>query len=170
MIRIKNTVELLRNVINLESVFVLLDRGDPKLKALKLHAKIHQLTEVLSFAANYAEAHGFSSDRALSIKVVLEEAFVNICLYAYDHENGEVEIICQSNSNPEGMTIEIIDNGKPFNPLADGPPTDQTSDISKRRIGGLGILMLRQMTDKVSYLRSTDSNHLTLTFYNNQYL
>ena len=141
--------------------------GDPKLKALRLPAKIYQMNDALSFAGNYAEAHGFSTDRVLSIKVVLEEAFVNICLYAYDHENGEIEIICQSNSNPEGITVEIIDDGKPFNPLMYGPNSNQTSDISHRRIGGLGILMLRQMTNKVSYERFTERNHLILTFYNN---
>jgi anti-sigma regulatory factor (Ser/Thr protein kinase) len=137
------------------------------LKALKLPAKIDQLSKALSFAANYAEAHGFSTDRILPIEVVLEEAFVNICLYAYDHKNGEVEIICRSNSNPQGITVEIVDSGKLFNPLANGPITDQTSDVSRRRIGGLGILMLRQMTDEVFYTRSTETNHLTLTFYNN---
>lgn len=137
------------------------------MKALKLPAKIDQLKEALSFVDNYAEAHGFSTDRILPIDVVLEEAFVNICLYAYDHENGEVEIICRSKCNPEGITVEIVDSGIPFNPLANDPITDQTSDISRRRIGGLGILMLRQMTDEVSYTRSTEANHLILTFCNN---
>ena len=115
--------------------------------------------------AQCAKAHGFSEDRTLSVELVVEEVFVNVCMYAYENENGHIEITCKPENTPGRLTIEILDSGKPFNPLSSVPAHDQNVDINKRRIGGLGILMIIQMTDEVSYDRIGNSNRLTLSFF-----
>ena len=134
------------------------------MKSLILTAQTGNLDQVVSFVAQCAKAHGFSEDRTLSVELVVEEVFVNVCMYAYENENGHVEITCKSENTPGRLTLEISDSGKPFNPLSSVPAHDQNVDIDKRRIGGLGILMIIQITDEVSYERIGESNRLTLKF------
>ena len=157
-----NTRTKISNLSRLSSKTIV----EARVESLKIPAEINRLGHVLEFIRECSRPHGFSKDLILRIEVVVEEVFVNICLYAYGPERGEVNINCNSETSHDGMRIEIVDHGKPFNPLEDALPADRTLDISKRHIGGLGILMVRQMTDEVSYLRSTDGNHLTLIFYN----
>lgn len=123
------------------------------------------MNEAVSFAARCARAHGFSEERVSVVQLVVEEAFVNVCSYAYDNEPGLLEINCITDQSPEGLTLEIWDDGKPFNPLSHAPSHGQTVDIAQRRVGGLGILMLGQMTDNIAYDRLGDSNRVRLTFY-----
>jgi anti-sigma regulatory factor (Ser/Thr protein kinase) len=85
-------------------------------------------------------------------------------MYAYENDIGHVEITCKSENTPGRLTIEILDSGKPFNPLSSVPLHNQNDDINRRRIGGLGILMIIQITDEVSYERIGESNRLTLNF------
>jgi len=134
------------------------------LKSLILTAQTGNLDQVVSFVAQCAKAHGFSEDRTLSVELVVEEVFVNVCMYAYENDIGHVEITCKSENTPGRLTIEILDSGKPFNPLSSVPLHNQNDDINRRRIGGLGILMIIQITDEVSYERIGESNRLTLNF------
>ena len=123
------------------------------------------MNEVVSFATQCARIHALSEERVLVVQLVVEEAFVNVCSYAYDNEPGRFEINCITDQRPEGLTIEIWDDGKPFNPLSYALSHDQTVDTSQRRVGGLGILLMRQMTDNIAYDRLRDSNRVRLTFY-----
>jgi anti-sigma regulatory factor (Ser/Thr protein kinase) len=134
------------------------------LKSLRLTAQTGNLDQAVSFVAQCAKAHGFSEDRTLSVELVVEEVFVNVCMYAYENENGHVEITCKSENTPGRLTLEILDEGKPFNPLSAVPANDQDVDLTQRRVGGLGILMIIQITDEVSYERIGESNRLTLIF------
>jgi anti-sigma regulatory factor (Ser/Thr protein kinase) len=136
-----------------------------RVESLEIPAEMTCLGQALEFVRECARAYGFSKDLVVKIEVVLEEVFVNICLYAYGREPGKIQINCQSETSRYGMRIEIVDYGKPFDPLEDALPPDRTLDISKRHIGGLGILMVRQMADGVDYCRKENSNHLFLDFH-----
>jgi anti-sigma regulatory factor (Ser/Thr protein kinase) len=134
------------------------------MKRLRLQAQTGNLDQAVSFVAQCAKVHGFSEDRTLSVELVVEEVFVNVCMYAYEDEKGHIEINCRTGSSPERLTLEILDEGKPFNPLSAVPANDQDVDLTQRRVGGLGILMIIQMTDEVTYERIGESNLLTLYF------
>ncbi len=123
------------------------------------------MNEAVSFAAQCAKAHGFSDEKILSVELVVEEAFVNVCSYAYNNEPGVIELNCITDHNPSGLTIEILDKGKPFDLLSDAPSYVQAVDISQRRIGGLGIRLMCNITDKITYDRLGSSNIVRLTFY-----
>jgi anti-sigma regulatory factor (Ser/Thr protein kinase) len=61
----------------------------------------------------------------------------------------------------DNLTVEIVDEGPPFDPLA-RPDPDITLDLEDRQPGGLGILMIRQFTDDVAYRREDGRNVLTI--------
>jgi serine/threonine-protein kinase RsbW len=127
---------------------------------IKFPAKIEYLENILRFIRSCARDEGFSNGRISNIELALEEALANICHYAYSADAcGEMEIQCRTDDNKR-LIIDIIDTGKPFNMLSVSEP-DLTGDVSKRDLGGLGVLLIRRMVDDIHYCRKDNKNVLT---------
>lgn len=95
-----------------------------------------------------------------NIRLALEEAVVNIINYAYPDDGPlRVEIAYKDNST----MVTLCDNGKPFNPLEQND-TELSDDLETRKIGGLGIMIIKQLTTSLKYERSLGENRLTLIF------
>ena len=100
------------------------------------------------------------------IDICFEELFVNIAHYAYpeatEDDPGKVRVAFTYNTNPQGMTIQLIDEGKPFNPLANADPTVPES-AEEAAIGGLGIFMAKKLSDDIHYTFRDDCNITSFT-------
>ena len=97
----------------------------------------------------------------MKINLVLEEALSNIIYYAFNDD--EIHKIEVSIINPDNnLTIEITDDGAPFDPTAREQP-DISLPAGERPVGGLGILLISKIMDTVSYSRNNNLNILTLT-------
>ena len=94
----------------------------------------------------------------------MEEALVNVFVHGYTQHQGQVEVRCLD-SDDSSLTIEIIDTGVSFNPLSLADP-DLQPDLNARKIGGMGVFLIRKMTDGVAYRREGDNNILTMTVLN----
>ena len=123
-------------------------------------AKLENLKSMLQFIRNGAEQQGFDKKEINKIQVAAEEALVNVISYAYPDDGGDVEIRCNAKGT-EGLVIEIIDWGIPFDPLS-LPEPDIEALPEEREVGGLGIHIMRNIMDEVSYKREGDRNILTL--------
>lgn len=128
--------------------------------SIKLSADLKNLIRLTSFVSEYARERGITEERGVDIQIAVEEAFVNICNYAYVGGRGEVEVNCSSNG--DSFVIEIIDSGVPFDITVLEDP-DVTADISEREIGGLGGLLIRKLMDMAVYRREGNKNILRLT-------
>lgn len=95
------------------------------------------------------------------LRLVSEEALINIINYGYDKESGELKIDCETVNN-DTIFIEISDTGSAFDPLKKEDP-DITLPLEKRRVGGLGIFIIKNIMDTVDYKREDGKNILTLT-------
>lgn len=96
-----------------------------------------------------------------TLQLVVEEIVVNIVSYAYPvGKDGEVTI--DVNKTPTAIEISFSDRGVPFNPLEKEDP-DTTLSAEERPIGGLGIFLVKQMMDSVSYRYEDGHNILTTT-------
>jgi serine/threonine-protein kinase RsbW len=62
-------------------------------------------------------------------------------------------------SDEQDLILEIEEDRVPFNPL-DSPPPDITKPIAERRMGGLGIHLVRQLMDSLAYERREGKNYL----------
>ncbi|MBU3837083.1 MAG: ATP-binding protein [Candidatus Phocaeicola faecigallinarum] len=94
------------------------------------------------------------------IHLVCEEIVINIVNYAYpDNDNGYLKVEVTKNEND--LVIRFIDSGIPFDPLQKEVP-DISLPLEKRQIGGLGIFLVQQMMDMVSYEYSNNENILTI--------
>lgn len=114
----------------------------------------------IAFVANCATAAGFPPNRVAEIELVVEEALVNICRYAYPQEAGDIEVRC-THDGRQHFVIEILDTGEPFNILT-LPPPDLTANIDQRPVGGLGVWLIRSLVDHVAYRREDHRNILQL--------
>jgi serine/threonine-protein kinase RsbW len=128
--------------------------------SIKLFADLKNLERLTSFVSECARERGITKERDVDIQIAVEEAFVNICRYAYVGGRGEVEVNCFSNG--DSFVIEIIDSGVPFDITVLEDP-DVTADISERAVGGLGGLLIRKLMDMAVYRREGSKNILRLT-------
>ena len=95
----------------------------------------------------------------MKLQLVAEEIFVNITSYAYTETGGEVDVIFAKDANL--ITLRFEDKGIPYNPLEKEDP-DITLSAQERPIGGLGIFLVKQYVDDITYDYSDDKNILTL--------
>lgn len=127
---------------------------------IKLPARMDSLHAFMELAAVCAGNHGFSPGRINDIELAIEEILVNIISYAYPGGEGHIEVTCRPDDRNR-LVFEIADSGAPFNMLAYDDP-DRTAKIEERRIGGLGIFLVKQLMDEVHYRRENDRNILTI--------
>ena len=101
------------------------------------------------------------SDVTWFVSLAIEELVTNCIKYGYDDDSEHsVEIVLSVDDR--AVHVEVIDDGRAFNPL-DVPAPDTSMPIENRPIGGLGIHLLRALADEVSYDRRDGTNRLVLT-------
>ncbi len=91
---------------------------------------------------------GCSHKSLMQLALAFEEVFINVVHYAYPHQKGHIRIAIEPQQ--DRVSVHIIDNGTPFNPLEAQEP-DITMTAEERSIGGLGILLAKKTVDEVSY-------------------
>ncbi|MBI4962348.1 MAG: ATP-binding protein [Desulfomonile tiedjei] len=133
------------------------------MKSLKLPAEIGNLRTFVSFVSDCARTHGFSQERVSDVELAVEEAVTNICSYAYDRGQGDVEIRCLQDDDSDRLVVEITDSGKAFDALS-APPPDLAASVEDRDVGGLGVFLIRRVADEAHYLRQGGQNRLRLIF------
>lgn len=124
-------------------------------------AELSSLHPMLSWVRDHLKEIGLSDVEIRRIEVALEEGLVNIISYAYQGEVGTIDI---SVKHEEGKFVEITfkDRGLPFNPLKHKKEIDPLIPIEEMEVGGLGILFMQKLMDKVEYIRQDDANILIL--------
>ena len=125
-------------------------------------AQIDHLDEVIGFVEARADRFGLDDKKKFGLLVAVEEAFVNICRYAYQGAEGEVTLGCGGDA--DGFAVEIVDQGVAFD-LLSLPDPDITAGILEREIGGLGVAFIRKLTDEVSYRRQGGQNILRMVLH-----
>ncbi len=118
---------------------------------------LHQFIESV---VGSAKEQAFGDQKIGLIRLAVEEALVNVFKYAYPKAAGDVVLRCLLDDR-ERFIIEIEDSGAPFNVLTVSEPI-LAVPLSERKIGGLGIHLIRQFTDEVEYRRDGGKNLLRL--------
>ena len=125
----------------------------------KVSATKDKLYEVLDAVDALLTEHECDPAVQTQIEISLEELFVNIVMYAYPTGEGEVEVRAVVDAGIASITL--IDEGIPFNPLEQPAPTDLNQPAKKRKVGGLGIYMMKKQMDDVNYEYRDGRNVLT---------
>ena len=102
-----------------------------------------------------------SKKAIVQLDVAVEEIFVNIAHYAYAPGSGKARIIVEVLKDSSAVRITFIDSGKPYDPLAKQDP-DITLSSEERKIGGLGIYIVKKSMDEVTYEYKDGCNNLSI--------
>ena len=130
-------------------------------ESLVLKNKVEELSKLSDFLKGICAKLQLEGKLGLSIRLAVEEMVVNVVSYAYPSpKEGTVSIYADSDFKE--LRFTIVDKGIPFDPTA-VVPQSITLSAEERSIGGLGILLSREIMDSVSYCRKTEFNVLTLT-------
>ena len=131
------------------------------MKTLKFTAKFEYLDEIRDFVGGIAESSGFSDKDIYNIQLAADEAASNIIEHAYEGvSDGLLEVSCGFKN--DAITIILVDHGEPFDP-SNVPMPNLKADLSERKIGGLGLYLMRKLMDDVKYDVDAANNRNTLT-------
>ena len=124
-------------------------------------ATLSKRQQVIDFATEKLEERDCPMKTAMQMELVIEELFVNIASYAYHPDVGPATFCMEFVDNPAAVLMTFIDSGKPYNPLEKADP-DTTLDIDQRKVGGLGIFLVKKNVDEIDYKHEGGKNILTM--------
>ena len=123
-------------------------------------ADINELAPVTVFLEEELDKAEASPKIMVTFAVALEELFVNVAHYAYPNSKGTVKIGIDTSG--DSIVVQLTDSGIPFNPVA-MPDPDITESAEERKIGGLGIYMVKKSMDSMTYEYKDNQNILTIS-------
>jgi anti-sigma regulatory factor (Ser/Thr protein kinase) len=127
---------------------------------IRVHNKLSELDSANQTLTEFGRRHGLPESVLHDLNLVVGELLTNIISYGYI-DDGEHEITVRLSVEPGEITVEVEDDGKPFNPL-EIPEADTTKSLDERAVGGLGIHLVRKLTDGLEYRRHEGKNLLAM--------
>ena len=119
-----------------------------------------ELSRVAEFMETVCDELQLDMHVAMKLQVAMEEMVTNVIFYAYP-KGTSADITLIAESDDKEVTFVLSDSGKPFDPTA---KEDADLDVNPmdREQGGMGILIVKNIMNEVSYQRLGDMNQLTM--------
>lgn len=132
---------------------------------VEIRLRCDRAPETVESTLDAIEAHllaaGASEAEALQMRLVAEEIVTNIARCAWpEGVDGQFQVELAAEANAAGLYVSLttVDDGVPFDPTVEATP-DVNAELDDRAIGGLGMFLVREMTDTQRYARANDENH-----------
>ena len=129
-------------------------------KEIRIINDLDEIFRLQVFIEELGEELNLPAETTMNINLALEEAIVNIIMYAYPTKE-QHEILLKVTSNEQQLIFWLTDNGQSFDPTQ-VPDADINKSIEERTIGGLGIFLIRSIMNEVTYTRLDGENHLIM--------
>ena len=128
--------------------------------SLQVATSIEDLRRAQEEIEAFCNAQAWPVDVVFQIGLVVEELGTNVVNYAYA-DGDEHEFSISVTSGDRALTLEVVDGGRPFDPLEEAPAPDLDASLEDRPIGGLGVYLVRTIMDELRYRREDGCNRLT---------
>ena len=126
---------------------------------LEIDGKLENLSVIADFIATAMRQIG-AEEGIFEVQTAVDEACTTIIQHGYSGKGGIIAISCELQD--DDFVVTIRDRGTPFDP-GSVPPPDLEADWDKRRVGGLGMHLMRKLMDDVSYdFDAEKGNKLTM--------
>ena len=130
-------------------------------KELRIKNEVSELEKVALFVEEIGEELGLSMELQMNLNLVMEEMVTNVIFYAYpEGEEADIELLAKSDGKE--LTFVLSDQGKEFDPTAKDD-ADLDVNPADRELGGMGIFIVKNIMNKVTYQRLEGKNLLTMT-------
>ena len=119
-----------------------------------------ELARVTEFVEEVCEDLEIDMRTMMKIQLAMEETVSNVILYAYPAESRE-DITIMAESDEKMLAFVITDRGEPFDPTVNEKADTETNPMDREQ-GGMGIFIVKNIMDEVSYCRIDNTNRLTM--------
>ena len=126
---------------------------------ISVHSRDEELPRVSQELERIMYRAGFSGKQILDMQLAVEEAFINIVRHGYHGSYGAILIAMDLGEGR--LTVKIEDDAPPFDPTRFQEP-DFSADLEERPVGGLGIHLMRSLSDEMRYEYENGKNRLML--------
>ena len=131
-----------------------------EVQKITLPAVVDSIEKVTEFVNDRLQKSNIPQKIQTQIDVVIDELMSNVTKFAYrDGKTGDISVEMEVNEEEIAMTFR--DSGVPFNPLEQADP-DVNAPLEQRKIGGLGLFLVRKTMDKLNYVYENGQNVLTV--------
>ena len=140
---------------------VLSQKGENDPMTITAEATAENIEAITEFVNRELEARECPYREQMQICVAIDEIVSNIARYAYTPDKGNVTVNFAYEEQDRTVVLTFTDEGIPYDPLQREDP-DVSLPAEKRKIGGLGIYLVRKTMDRLSYRRENGKNILTV--------
>lgn len=127
--------------------------------SLTIPADIRKLPTLLEGISSLMERHGFSDEEILDAELAVDEAVTNVIEHGYRGEGGSIDLIVSVSIDE--VVIRLEDTAPPFDPTSTAPAIIE-GDLEERPTGGLGVHLIKEVMDALSYERISGKNVLIM--------
>ena len=131
---------------------------------ITLPAVIESIETATDFVNGVLEDVGCSMRAQMQLAIALDELMSNVAHYAYKSGQGDVTVSIEILKDPKRAVLTLTEEGAPYNPLEKEDP-DVTLSAEKRKIGGLGIFIVKRSMDDMTYEYKDGKNIVTVVKY-----
>ncbi len=132
--------------------------------SLTIDGALDGIAEASAWAADMAAELDLPSSLAFALDVCFEEALANVITHGLKDAPPEAKQVRLSMGR-SGAVLQVVieDHGAPFDPSTVTEAVLPT-DLDQARVGGLGVHLMRNLTQAMRYERKDGANRLTLEF------
>jgi serine/threonine-protein kinase RsbW len=131
---------------------------------LRIGNTIAEMSKVAEFVEAFAQTHGLARNVVNDMSLCLDELLNNTISHGYPDEGRHfISISLSISPQIEGQALvaELQDDAEHFDPRRTRRRR-RSSDIGRRRQGGLGLRFVNALMDRVDYVRTGEYNQVTL--------
>ena len=129
---------------------------------LTLSPRLNELTRIRNELDRHLRDCSLPNTVRSPLLVVAEEILTNIVRYGCCDEALDTIEVKVSQENAV-IHMEFIDSGKPFNPLKEADRATAGQLVDNKEPGGIGVHLVRELTNHQEYIRKADRNHFRIT-------
>jgi serine/threonine-protein kinase RsbW len=129
-------------------------------KEITIKNEVNELENVARFVEEIGEELGLGMELQMNLNLVMEEMVSNIIFYAYP-EGTQASIELMAESDGKELTFVLSDQGREFDPTV-MDEADVDTNPADRELGGMGIFIVKNIMNQVTYQRLEGKNLLTM--------
>ncbi len=127
---------------------------------MELSPRLSAIASLAEMIEEFGSSHNIPDTPIFLVNLEIDELMTNYVTYSFRKvRRPRMEVTLRTFR--DRLVLVVEDNGPPFNPL-ESPDPDLTSGIDERRVGGMGLHLVRKYADRIDYRCVDDRNILTL--------
>jgi len=125
------------------------------------YARLTELRRVSAFLEGYCKSAGLAREHCLRINVILEELFINTVRHGH-RGDCDAPVWMTLEAGEKSLQVTYEDTAPPFNPYARLPLGRPDTTAEMRKIGGLGVLLTKELAATRDYAYVFGRNRIRL--------